>query len=175
MSAASASAQHTEPVSQEQLRAVHTALHTLATHLPTINQLLDSSFTSISDQFIQVSTLLTRYDSLENSDPSRPEIYQQIAQLVQKTIMDLQFQDRVSQNLVITVNICRMLAEKLDAPNGGAIDEPLTRELTNLLNLGEIKQQFLAYAGVRRWIENPEAMGISMPKAEAEPDDIELF
>ncbi len=175
MSAASASALSPEPVSHEQLRAVHTALHTLATHLPTINHLLDSSFTSISDQFIQVSTLLARYDTLESSDPNRPELYQHMAQLVQKTIMDLQFQDRVSQNLVITINICRMLAEKLDAPSGGTIDEPLTRELVNLLNLGEIKQQFLAYAGARNWIENPEAMGISMPKAEAEPDDIELF
>ncbi len=173
-------------LSPPQMRTVEAALHTLAVHLPEVNALLDTSFSSISEQFVEVANLLQEYGALcdkpslsEAETASKHEIFQRMSALVGKTIIDMQFQDRVSQNLVITVNIAQQIAEALRGriPEGTPLDTKLTQQLVHLLNLGDIKQKFTAYAQSVGAMSDPAEYGIreAVVTAKAEEDDIELF
>lgn len=172
-------------LSSAQLRTIEAALHTLSQHLPEVNALLDTSFSNISDQFMQVSSLLTQYgalaekeDATEEDKAHRAQLFSTMTTLVTKTIVDMQFQDRVSQNLVITINIATQIAELLQErlEHGTKLDTKMTQQLVYLLNLGEIKEKFIAYARSTDAMEDPAEYGIRDAHVEPkEEDDIELF
>lgn len=173
--------------SESQMRTVQAALHTLAQHLPEVNALLDSSFSSISEQFVEVADLITQCEALSGSDTAsdqekakRSALFHRMSALVSKTIIDMQFQDRVSQNLVITVNVCSQIADFLDLQlrSGIPLDTKLTQQLVHLLNLGDIKQKFIAYSRECGAMEDPSEYGIRDAVVEekaSDDDDIELF
>ena len=173
-------------LSDAQLRTIEAALHTLSQHLPEVNTLLDTSFSSISDQFMQVANLLAEYGALaekENATDAdkahRAQVFSSMTALVTKTIVDMQFQDRVSQNLVITINIAKQIAELLQErlTHGTKLDTKMTQQLVYLLNLGEIKEKFIAYAQSTDAMEDPAEYGIrdAHVTAKDDEDDIELF
>lgn len=160
-------------LSDNERATLHTAMHTLGEHLQEINQLLDDSFSSISNQFIEISGMVQALASI-TGETERQAQQTAISALIGKTIMDMQFQDRVSQNLVITMNILRESAAKLNTTNAAALDDALGQDMVRLLNLGEIKQKFITYAQSRGWLSNPDTFGVVAPAA-AGDDDIELF
>lgn len=172
-------------LSDAQLRTIETALHTISTHLPEVNALLETSFASISDQFMQVASLLAEYGALaekenatEADKANRAHVFSNMTSLVTKTIVDMQFQDRVSQNLVITINIAQQIAEQLQErlAHGTQLDTKMTQQLVYLLNLGEIKEKFITYAQSTGAMEDPAEYGIRDAHVAAkDDDDIELF
>lgn len=165
-------------LSAQQARTIEAVLHTLAVHLPEVNTLLDSSFSTISEQFVEVASLLGEYHDLTEKD-ARDTMYARISSLVSKTIIDMQFQDRVSQNLVIAVNITKQISEFLETQlkHGTPLDTEMTQKLVYLLNLGEIKQKFIQYAQEAGAMGDPAEYGIRDAVVEVKPneDDIELF
>lgn len=174
-------------ISEESLRTFHTALYTLAVHLPEVNKLLDESFSSISEQFVQTANLLSEYGELVKN-PSltaaeiekRDYLHNQMGMLITKTIMDMQFQDRVSQNLVIAINVVKEIAKDIEeeVSLSGKLDASLTQRLVYLLNLGEIRHKFITHAKDMGAMDTPEDYGIHDANVEhkaPDGDDIDLF
>ena len=172
-------------LSDEQLRTIEAALHTLSEHLPEVNHLLDGSFSSISEQFVSVADMMAEYGALAEKDDAtdaekerRAQVFSAMTALVSKTIVDMQFQDRVSQNLVITINVAKQIAEMLQERlhPGIQLDTKMTQQLFFLLNLGEIKEKFITYARSTGAMEDPAEYGIrDAHVAKKDEDDIELF
>lgn len=172
-------------LSDSQLRTIEAALHTLSRHLPEVNTLLDTSFSSISEQFVQVAELMAEYGALAEKDTAtdaekehRAKLFSTMTKLVSKTIVDMQFQDRVSQNLVITINVAKQIADLMQERlhMGTQLDTKMTQQLFYLLNLGEIKEKFIAYARSAGAMEDPAEYGIRDAHVEKkDDDDIELF
>jgi len=162
------------PLGSETQATLHTAAHILSQHLDEVNQLLDTSFSNISSQFITISSLVSKLAKLPDGD-ERTALTAEISALISKTIMDMQFQDRVSQNLVITMNILKSAAATLNVQHAEALDGTLSDEMVRLLNLGDIKQKFFAYAVERGWVESSAVPKAEAETASADDDDIELF
>jgi hypothetical protein len=160
-------------LSAETRATLHTASHILSAHIQEINVLLDTSFSNISNQFITISSMVSALASLSDNE-ARSAKTAEISALISKTIMDMQFQDRVSQNLVITSNILKATADTLNVDNAQTLDTPLADTLVHLLNLGDIKQKFFAYALERGWVD-ASTVPTSDTTAPASDDDIELF
>lgn len=163
-------------LSAEERAALHAATHTLSEHLKEVNQLLDTSFSNISDQFITISGKVSALADISD-EQARKTAVADIGQLISKTIVDMQFQDRVSQNIVIAINTLAAAANNLNVQHAAQMNEALTDELVRLLNLGEIKQKFHVYAAERGWITAEELSMLKGPTcaADMEADDIELF
>ena len=160
-------------LSAETRATLHTAAHILSSHIQEINLLLDTSFSNISSQFITISSMVSALASLPDAQ-ARNAKTAEISALIGKTIMDMQFQDRVSQNLVITSNILKATADTLNVEHAKSLNQPLADTLVHLLNLGDIKHKFFAYALERGFID-ASAIPTSDATTHVSDDDIELF
>lgn len=154
-------------------------MEALTEQLTRVNALLEGSFNDLSAQFVQMA------DDFRTFRASTGEEAEVLGQRIEKTlaqsIMSMQFQDRVSQNLVITMDVLRVLAAELEAELSGTrktaeIDCHAARELYHFLRLGEIRQEYLDALMRRGFIRSPEELGISGAETPRPgDDDIELF
>ncbi len=173
------------------------ALEVLAAHLPEVNDLLDGSFSEISQNFVEVSGQLDCYRKKVEIMAARDQsaegeealaMAHDISQRVGKLIVSLQFQDRVSQNMVITVNVMRAIVEYLQAEikvtagsllqaeTGSVLDVEFAEKLIALLNLGELKQRFVEHLLAHGYITDAAEVGYNSGEyADCTDDDIDLF
>lgn len=158
-------------------------MEALTAQLSRVNCLLEGSFNDLSSQFVEmaedVKTLRTLTGASAGSEAETTA--QRIEKTLAQSIMSMQFQDRVSQNLVITMNVLGALASELETAlatgrSASPVDHEATLELYHFLRLGEIKEEFLASLTRRGFIRSPEELGISGAETpKAGDDDIELF
>jgi hypothetical protein len=151
----------------------HAALHTLAKHLEEVNALLETSFEQISELFLTISgKIATLKDIADESERART--CDEINALVMQSITDMQFQDRVSQNIVIARNVMNHAAEELQVTDDVPLNSERKEVMLHLLNLGDIRQKFLAYCIERGFVPKEEAMPEQRQQTD-DDDDIELF
>ena len=151
----------------------HAALHTLANHLNEVNSLLEGSFENISELFLEISSKLSNIKDIEDEE-TRNRLCDEVNALVMQSITDMQFQDRVSQNIVIARNVMNHAAEELQVTNDVPLNEERKEVMLHLLNLGDIRQKFLAYCIERGFVPADESMPEQRQQTD-DDDDIELF
>ncbi len=159
-------------------------MEALSIQLARVNQLLEASFNDLSTQFVRMAEDMKTYRALTRShlDTGGAELAGRIEATLAQSIMSMQFQDRVSQNLVITMDVLKALAAELetqlnsDAQGGAPIQTDAARELYHFLRLGEIRGEYLEALKRRGYIRSVEDLGISgseIPKEDC--DNVELF
>ncbi len=111
---------------------------------------------------------------------------------VSRIVVGMQFQDRVSQNIVITVDIMRSIAQYLDReiensiPNitreerKKLIDKEFAKKLLEKFRLGELQLSFVNHLVEHGYIDNAEELGFSIDGHAADDnksddDGIDLF
>lgn len=174
-------------------------LSALEHQLPKVNELLESSFADLSETFVGMSSDINEFQSQMNTlaalNPDDDvigemactalEVSTRLSENLTKVIMGLQFQDRVSQNLVIAISVVRELALELNQystdvsgligdkeihPDGDSITTFL-----NILKLGEVKQLFLDFLRERGHEAIANEVGGGFHGHRSNEEDIELF
>ena len=165
----------------------HGAIHALAEQLPEVNALLESSFEDISGTFMQIASQINAYKdkvgALELPDDARAELDAlsgEMSSNITKIVMGMQFQDRVSQNLVIVINVLNdLLQEWPDGEGSDAGDLAFARSVLEKMKLGEIRQRYLDYLLSHGLIEDAASIGFEPVEAQTssddDDDDIDLF
>jgi hypothetical protein len=104
-------------------------------------------------------------------------------------VVGMQFQDRVSQNILITINIMKAIAEYLDkeistsmpnvtkAERKKLLNMDFAKELLQKFRLGELQHSFVNHLVSHGYISSPEELGFSVADHVKKPedDDVELF
>lgn len=159
----------------------------LERQLARVNRLLETSFGELSAQFVQLAADMHAYRTLGQAaaSPEQAAIGERIDRTLKHGITSMQFQDRVSQNLVITMDVLREIAAALAAQRASVhpsapIDHEAARELYYFLRLGEIREAYLNALVDRAFAQGPGCLGISLPplpQAAASSGDaaVELF
>lgn len=175
-------------------------LQALTKQLPQINELLENSFNDLSSTFVEMSSdimafqnqIKTLADLNEDDDVIAEMAYEsttvsaRINESLTKVIMGMQFQDRVSQNFVITINVLREIAAELDQYSkdirdtlGGEVsitpDADTVSMFTEILKLGEVKQLFLDFLKERGHGELVAQIGGGFHGHTVDEEDVELF
>lgn len=167
--------QHWAAVAEPQLCVIEA----LGAQLVRVNSLLESSFNDLSTQFVQMAQEVASLRSAPEEE--KDNLIRSIERTLSQSIMSMQFQDRVSQNLVITMDVLQALATELEAElaasaRPGRIDTEAAKELYHFLRLGEIRGEYLAALSRRGFIRDPEELGVSESQTpKAGEDDVELF
>lgn len=159
-------------------------MEALSIQLARVNQLLETSFNDLSSQFVQMAEDMKAYRALTRThlDAEGVALAGRIEATLAQSIMSMQFQDRVSQNLVITMDVLKTLAAELeaqlhgDAEEGAPIQTDAARELYHFLRLGEVRGEYLEALKRRGYIKGAEELGLSGAETPKEnSDDVELF
>lgn len=207
-------------------------LEVLRAQLPEVQELLETNFADISENFLtlasnidtfQALTLpkedspsaidtLDEIESLLNSpDQAREKILflkeqeqkkladatratdiaKEIKSAISGIIVGMQFQDRASQNLVITINVVSEIVTYLQteidqtianldkAHEPVTLDKEFARRLMSLLKLGELQQKFIQHLLSHQYIETAEEIGMQPGSSTADhnedDDGIDLF
>lgn len=167
------------------LRAQQAMWEAMVTQLTQVNELMDSSCTSLSAEFISIANNVQQAqgaisDAKPESLAHAQELLSQVARSVSQVILHMQFQDRVSQNLVIAMNLMRLVSEHTNAMANGSASKANPTALVpymDLMKLGEIKQKFVAELIARGLITDGAEVGYTSQAegAGSADDDIELF
>lgn len=181
--ATAADPSHDDMVNEAVKTGIHvkaSALQSLADQLPEVNQLLESSFEQISGDFIALTDKISRMKALSlpesaHTDSLNKEL-QAMESSIRQIVVGLQFQDRVSQNLVIVTNV---INEILRHQESEPPDE-LISAILEQMKLGEFRQKFVNLCLQRQLISEEMAESLcntsaAQPANSAEEDDIELF
>jgi hypothetical protein len=172
----------------------------LTKQLPVINSLLENSFNDLSSTFVEMSAdimdfqqhiktlsdLNTDDDVIVEMSRESTEVSARISENLTKVIMGMQFQDRVSQNLVIAINVLKEIAAELDQyskdicitlghENTITPDADTITMFSEILKLGEVKQLFLDFLKERGHGELVEKIGGGFHGHTADEEDVELF
>lgn len=109
---------------------------------------------------------------------------------ISSIIVDMQFQDRVSQNLVIVVNVLNAIiaylqdeinetTESFDEYNERAdLDRDFAQKLLKLLTLGELQHKFMDHLLTHKYISSFAELGYdpnAHPEQKKDDDNIDLF
>jgi len=109
---------------------------------------------------------------------------------ISNIVVGMQFQDRVSQNIVITVNILKTIVEYLDKEIGDALpnisreerrkllDRDFALQILDKLRLGELQLSFVNHLIDHGYIKDAAEVGFSIEahqKNDDSDDDIDLF
>ncbi len=154
-------------------------IEALSAQLERVNILLETSFEELSTQFVQMAQDMS--DLREAEGDERERLMGEIETVLSRSIMSMQFQDRVSQNLVITMNVLGALAGEIEqvlseSAVSAPIDKDAAKELYHFLRLGEIRDEYLAVLQKRGYISDPSELGLSNASdPKPSDDDIELF
>lgn len=177
----------------------------LADQLPRVNDLLETSMNDISSRFSKIAShsaklrqnlnnIIKEIDNnnlgntLHNliTEAENNEL-QQINNEIGKIVTGMQFQDRVSQNILITINIMKTIADYLDkefensVPNISKderkklINKDFAKELLEKFRLGELQHAFVDHLVSHGYIETAEEIGFTDIESAKKDDDIELF
>jgi hypothetical protein len=105
-------------------------------------------------------------------------------------VVGMQFQDRVSQNILITINIMKTIVDYLEKeickslPNlpkeerRKLLDKDFAKEILTQFRLGELQLSFVQHLIEHGYIKNADEVGFSIEdhqKKDDDEDDIELF
>ncbi|PIR39891.1 MAG: hypothetical protein COV35_00285 [Alphaproteobacteria bacterium CG11_big_fil_rev_8_21_14_0_20_39_49] len=108
---------------------------------------------------------------------------------ISKIVVGMQFQDRVSQNILITINIMKTIVEYLEKeiskslPNlqkderRKLLDKEFAKEILTQFRLGELQVSFVNHLIEHGYIKDAEEIGFHLEdhKKNDDEDDIELF
>lgn len=125
------------------------------------------------------------HDEIEKANNALSDASKEISQIV----MNMQFQDRVSQNILITVNIMKSIVNYLDEgitqslPNISKEDRrkllniEFAQELLKQFRLGDLQKSFVDHLIAHEYIKKAEDIGFSDDQREQrdEDDNIDLF
>jgi len=175
-------------------------LQALIKQLPAINGLLENSFNDLSSTFVDMAEDIAVYqqyikDINQANDGNTviaemvnesQSVSARISGNISKVIVGMQFQDRVSQNLVITINVLKEVAAELDqyshdirATLGDTAqivpDADSVTMFSELLKLGEVKQLFLDFLAERGYADLVAQIGGGFHGHVSDEEDIELF
>lgn len=174
----------------------------LCDNLDNVNNLLESSMQDISNDFIQIATKFQEqnqritelasqgeHDSIpKDALVSIKQEMDDIDQLIGKIIVSMQFQDRVSQNIVITHKVMNTIieyvkdnenltAEHLNGKTGAvAIDIDFVSKIISCLSLGDLRSNFTDYLVSQGHIKDSSEIGYMPPDSDDQGDDsFDLF
>ncbi|NDF11415.1 MAG: hypothetical protein EB060_01170 [Proteobacteria bacterium] len=174
------------------------SLEVLTQLLPDVSKRLESDMMAISEQFVMLASTLQAQHALiqkmlesEASHTSLQTLHQQSqhsAQAIGKIIMGMQFQDWVTQNLVIATNVIKAniahLEESMDktaTPQQQAdipIDKHFAKELVEDFKLGELQRRFVDHLLKHHYIKDTKEIDFSLSdvaEKKTADDNIDLF
>lgn len=186
------------------------SLETLNGHLPKVKERMEGDMEKVTASFVDLTVALDAYAAGVNALMERVPVAErdesmcalfdnlnakgdEISSSVTGIIVAMQFQDWVSQNLQIVMdvlkgNISYLRTEigetiaLLDAAHEvSPIDMVFARLLCEQLKLGELQQQYVRYLLDHGYIDDPSDLGVVLSlggdasEGAAEDDDIELF
>jgi len=136
-----------------------------------------------------VDAIKTQENSLHGEIKRTKEALETNASELAKIVVDMQFQDRVSQNIIITINIMKAISEYLDKEISSTLPNVSREDRKKLLNkefatdllqkfrLGELQQSFVNHLVFHGYINDSSELGFSVKDytKEDESADIELF
>lgn len=155
---------------------------------PDINNLLETNMISIAESFTKIAEsgrkLQEEVKTAQENQSSEVNIellkegLDNINSHVSQAIIGMQFQDRLSQNLVILKDVsCEVrnyINSTLEAQGGRELDVDFAKSILALIKLGEIRDIYINDMVSHGYIKGPEDLDYEV--AEAESDlDIELF
>lgn len=174
------------------------ALDVLSEQVPDLNVLLTENMERLSESFTVIASASNRLEAplatIAESNGDIPSALEDIAHLqkelttaISNAIVGMQFQDRVSQNLVIMEKVIRAIDEHqrttvdqtLEMVGGkrkAYLNYDFARKITELFTLGELKQKFLTLLVNDGYISHQSDLGIEVTETEkTQEDDVELF
>ncbi|MDX1949191.1 MAG: hypothetical protein SFT90_01670 [Rickettsiales bacterium] len=167
------------------LASIRGALNVVEKIIPSVNKLLEDNILLLSEGLTQIaseSKKMQKYLS-ENSTPDKnllEAFSKRINDGASQAIVGIQFQDRVSQNLVIACDIAsnldNFIAGKYSLLEGN-LNKDLSKDIMNLIKLGEIRDNYLEILKSLKLINDPSEVGF-VPNSQADKvssDDVELF
>jgi len=138
-----------------------------------------------------VQSIKSQEKSLHSEVRKTQKAMEYNASELSKIVVGMQFQDRVSQNILITINIMKAISDYLDKEISSALPSVTKEERKKLLNkefatellekfrLGELQHSFVNHLVSHGYISDPAELGFSVEKQGAKPktddDDVELF
>lgn len=179
-------------------QAVSSVIFTLNHILPNVNKLLEDnilligqSFSKIAQDTKDIQSLVDDFDkdaiSSEDSDKINSLEFKlsEISQSVNQAIVGMQFQDRVSQNLVIAQDISKVLFESItkeleldELGKATSHQKAILKNILEKIKLGEIKKEFVDFLIRHKFVESGEEIGYFENKSTSSmdlEDEIELF
>lgn len=168
------------------------SLEVLCAQIPEVSKLLETSMCSISERFVAMAADFERYaESVKQGQKGADiEAFEHaITGAISTIIVDMQFQDRVSQNLVIVTNVLNAIigylqeeindtALSLNAHNERAeLDKEFAQKLLKFLTLGELQHKFVDHLLTHHYINDYAELGYD-PNAHPDKkgdDNIDLF
>ncbi len=187
------------------------ALEVLCTQLPKVNALLETNMMDLStsftvlasqaqDQARNVAAVVAAAKQMQN-DAGKAAAEQELARAqsvaeisaekmiaaVSQAIIGMQFQDRVSQNLVIaqhvSLGIVGYLQTVLDETRAclktdgeAVLDMAFAQRMAKYLTLGELQRQFIDHLVEHGYISDGSQLGFSgQDEGKSEQGDVELF
>lgn len=118
----------------------------------------------------------------------------QMVTAISTAIVGMQFQDRVSQNIVIAEKVLKEIvyylqasvnetlsnltahSQREDGKNGKSpLDVDFARQLMAHLNLGELQGQFVDHLVEHHYIKDASELGVKDTVSQQQNDDVELF
>lgn len=173
----------------------------LSEQLPKVNNLLEKSMNDISTHFGIISNILHKISEqtkdIKNLLENKSEINSDQLDIIEKEISNslkeissivvgMQFQDRVSQNIIITTSIMKSISAYLEDRIGillphinkeerkKLLDKEFAVELLEKFRLGELQHSFVDHLLSHGYIENPSEIGFTSEKTQ-QNDDVDLF
>ncbi len=164
-------------------------LNALARQLPDVNALMEESVSELSEIFVEISDDVTHLqkqltaqgEGAGDALVTTKKLYEKLG----RVITGMQFQDRVSQNFVIAINVIREVSAELNQYSADICSTIGHSEVTpdpdsitmflEILKLGEVKQLFLDFLKERGHHALVESVGGGYHGHVAVEDDIELF
>ncbi len=168
-----------------QLLATATSVFTIVEDvIPKMNKLVEDNIMVISESFSKIAAS-TKTLSKNNASEELKPVFEEIEKGLGSAIMGLQFQDRLSQNLVILNNIAQVLnvaskdvvnlqASK-NASNSTAVNIDLSKKILENLKLGEIREVFVNYLISSGLIKDGSEIGYNPVVCEVQSQDVDLF
>ena len=155
--------------------------------VPKLNNLVEQNILTISDSFSKIAaTSKTMAKHLAQTPEAKP-LMDEIEKNVAMAIMGMQFQDRLSQNLVIIKNISETLnstfksainlQQSKNTSGNDAINIDLGKKILENLKLGEVREIYIDFLSKSGLIKDPSILGYKAATEEAnkQEDDVELF
>ncbi len=165
------------------LASASAVIEVMAKVTPDINHLLESNMILVSENFTKIAEAGSNLKkmTLDNDDISSEAVKAEVDKInssVMNAIMSLQFQDRLSQNLVILENISKELsnstAQAINLQSG--VDLDLSKSILELIKLGEIRNIYIDHLVNAGLISGPEDLDYKqVDEAPSSADEIELF
>jgi hypothetical protein len=173
----------------------------MSTQIPKLNTMLEDNMLMIGESFSEIAgksrAQQAKLEAANSSDPILIEVKNISAEIsanVNKAIIGMQFQDRVSQNLVILNNLSNSMkdyisylvetignlskAKQQNSNDEKIFDVEFAKKIVKVFTLGELRDMFVAELVLQGYIKSEKDLGIVLVEqssAVSADDDIELF